>query len=519
MISFIYQKIRNKPFKEIFSLFFYPIILTYKMPFFWIKSLYNSRILLKGSLEKFMGFHPVNSLNNLFYHTQYLNLRRFNYNGVSSNIGLGNYDLGSWFHVHVLSNFIYSKAGALTTLLGVLILSFSNLLWLNNFDFYWVLTLTLMFFFSSTSYAMAFVRQNYQIIGLMFLPTIFFGIHNELYVFTSAIIFLVSFCGITTVFFLIPPFLFLSIYDQNYLLILVFLPAILKIFYTIFPLLFKSNTLKGFLELFKIIGGSKKVVYKRSGMKLDIDNLYFFLVYGIVFFGISFFNNQISWLILVGWIMLVVNQLLVRLADHETLIVFFISLLFFELVRTEPNVFLLIFFWIGVSLEPNRLSIIKNNKISDFTPFNHSVVEKIFFKFFEKIPEESRVVFAFSNPNGKYENIFDGLRHAIELPLNVAAKKNFHLMPDWYGVMETNYMDAPNIWGRSLLEVLKNLNIWNCKYAIIRINKGSEKIDDWLEKFDVLSSIESSEYESELNGFKIWNLSSPFQLVLIKLKK
>ena len=66
------------------SLTFYPFLLIYMMPVAWIKSIWQARVLLKGHWHKYMGFHPLNAMNSLFYRTQWINLKKFGRNRSSS---------------------------------------------------------------------------------------------------------------------------------------------------------------------------------------------------------------------------------------------------------------------------------------------------------------------------------------------------------------------------------------------------------------------------------------------------
>ena len=70
------QKFFALPLRLKIELVFYPFFLLYRMPVAWAKSLWEARILLQGRWSRYMGFHPENAINNLFYRTQWINLDR-----------------------------------------------------------------------------------------------------------------------------------------------------------------------------------------------------------------------------------------------------------------------------------------------------------------------------------------------------------------------------------------------------------------------------------------------------------
>ena len=157
------------------SLLFYPCLLLYMMPVAWIKSIWEARILLKGQWHKYMGFHPLNAINSLFYRTQWINLKSYGRNGRSPLIGLGDFPLRKWFHLSYLGSFFYANAAPIVTLIGIFFWSFSHSVWMAEQNIYWSILLSLILLFSSTGFAMAFAKQNYQILGWMFLPLVLFS--------------------------------------------------------------------------------------------------------------------------------------------------------------------------------------------------------------------------------------------------------------------------------------------------------------------------------------------------------
>jgi hypothetical protein len=115
----------------------------------------------------------------------------------------------------------------------------------------------------------------------------------------------------------------------------------------------------------------------------------------------------------------------------------------------------------------------------------------------------------FNNPEGRYGNIFDGYRVIHEAPLCVAAEKNFHLVPDWYAVLETNFDGAPECWGRSVDEVLENCDRWSAKYALIYQDTGSTLGQEWLKHFKIAGELDWVDLLPYLRETPLWSSAKP----------
>ena len=126
----IFKKFISLPFSDKLELIFYPILLLYRMPTAWGKSLLATRVLLANHVENYHGFCPMMSLNNLFYKTISLNIWRYGRYQNSPCIGLGNYPVGNWFHISKPAILIYAKFGAVTTFISTLLWVISHLIWL-----------------------------------------------------------------------------------------------------------------------------------------------------------------------------------------------------------------------------------------------------------------------------------------------------------------------------------------------------------------------------------------------------
>ena len=509
----VWKKFLGFPTNLKFSLIFYPFLLIHMMPIAWIKSIWEARILLKGSWSKYMGFHPLNAINSLFYRTQWINLKSFGRNGRSTLIGLGDFPLRKWFHLSYLGCFFYANAAPFITLFGSLIWALSHLVWMTHVNTFWSFFLSLCLLFSSTCYAMAFARQNYQILGWMFFPMgLFFLNLADLFGTTIVFILMTIGGGVTQIFFAAPIVVYFSYYHSEPLILATLLPAGILILSRLLPLFADKSIADSFNETAKLIGiTSKKVRYNREMNKVSNYSIYFLILFSVGTFLLFNSTTVFPVLAIFGLIAFFINQRFVRVADEESMILLFLSLFAFHALQAENFFLALTSLWLVASPLPVFLSVqephlnCKLGKIIINPPFDHSRLEAHVKEFFSPVPKGESVYLAFSDPNNLYANIFDGYRHILEMPLYVASKNKFHLFPDWYSVSQTNYKGAPSCWGRSLEAVTENMTRWNAKFSVVYQKSGTELDHKWLRDYVLLSSFDWKDYVSYFRGFNLWS--------------
>tara|TARA_B110000495_G_C23040504_1_gene623763 strand:+ start:1798 stop:3375 length:1578 start_codon:yes stop_codon:yes gene_type:complete len=520
-------KLISLPLKLKVQLILFPISLLYMLPIAWGKSLWQARILLKGNWSRYMGFNPVNAVNSLFYKTQWINLHRYGRNANSPIIGLGNYPLKNWFHLSGLASYLYTNAGALTTLVGTLVWAFSHLIWLEVSETWWSVAVVAVLFLSTTAYAMAFARQNYQILGWMFLPPALFFTWQGDYIPAAITWFAAGLGGITHVFFAVPIVLLIVLINGDFYLGLTLTPALIIVAIRFLPFLSKGGTVQAIKNTLKLIGTTQNEVrYKRDINSVSIFTIYLSLLYLFSTILLSFSIREIAILPLFGLFLFVINQCIFRVADQESLIMIIISLFALTALNAEPNTITIIALWCAVNPLGYFLSIQKRDKDSGFSsilvnpPFDHMELEKGLRAFLEPVRSGERVYFAFNDPQGRYNNVFDGYRVIHELPLQISSEKGIHLFPDWWAVAETNYEGSPQCWGRNHSEVLENCSRWHANYAIIYLSTGMDLSSKWNTNFELIGEFDWSDYLQYLRGVKLWPKShSTPKWFLLKLKK
>ena len=500
------------------ELLLYPALLLYRMPFAWLRSLWAARILLNGRWSRYMGFHPYNSFECLFYRTQWINLDRYGRSQCSPILGLGNYPLKNWFHLSLPASYVYANAGAVTTLGCTIVWIFSHLVWLDSTQIWWAFVLILVLFLSSTAYAMAFAQQNYQMMTWMWFPAaLYFTFQGEL-VFASIVWFAAGIFGITPAFFAVPIVFTIAITQANMFLVFILVPMLIYSASRVLPLLFQRDGegRQALNQIAKLIGMTQKNVRYDRGMNgVSLTTVYFTLLYLITGLMISFSQHEFAVLPLLGSALFLINQRFLRVADEESLIVTASSLFVMAAMTSEPSLITLLAVWFALNPAPCLLSIQRLSKhggdgsILVNEPFDLTVIMTGVKRFLSKIQAGEKVYFAYDDPNGKYSNLFDGYRVINELPLNIASERAFHLFPDWWSVAQTNYEGAPQCWGRSVADVIDNCSRWDARYAIIYQSRGEKLHSKWTTQFSLVSEFDWGDYLYLLKGVNLWQPDKP----------
>ena len=463
-----------------------------------------------------MGFHPHNAINSFFYRTQWTNLDRYGRNGTSPLIGLGDYPLKSWFHLSLPASYIYANAGAVTTLISTLAWGLSHLVWIETVEPWWAIAITAVTLLSSTAYAMAFARQNYQMLGWMWLPIALFFTEDSAYILAAFAWFATGLSGITPVFFAVPVVIALAVISSDPWLPLVLAPALAHAALRFLPLATSGGISRSLINVAKMIGVTKKKVrYDRGMQRLGLLTLYFTALYLVSAILISVALGEVATLPLLGAILFLINQRFFRVADEQSLIVITTTLFAFTAIQAEPSWLAMIALWLAVNPMAFLLSVQRlspnggDGKILVHAPFDHSEIESGLEEFLKPVAPGERIYTAFDDPNGQYGNIFDGYRVLHEFPLQVASKREVHLFPDWWAVAETNYEGAPQCWGRAVAEVEENCERWGADYAIVYQESGTRLSEQWDEAFENISEFDWADYQHLFRGVKLWPYDRP----------
>jgi hypothetical protein len=206
-----------------------------------------------------------------------------------------------------------------------------------------------------------------------------------------------------------------------------------------------------------------------------------------------------------------VNQVLVRFADEQSVIVMVVSVFAAQVLAAPPSWAALLALWVVANPMPVFLGLCSFERdrtlvrVQPRKPFDHARLQAALDAFLAPCPAGSRVLFAFDDPQGVYENIFDGYRNLLELPLYVAALRGVHLFPDWHAIAETNYAGAPSWWGRSPAAVRSNAADWRAAHVIVYRDAGTPFDPAWHDAgFREVASFDWSEWQAELEHMPLW---------------
>lgn len=131
---------------------------------------------------------------------------------------------------------------------------------------------------------MAFKKQNYNILGWMWVPLAFFAVADGQWVLTAFTWLGASFASITVIFIAVP-LLFAHAFEMSqYWLPLLLLPAIVKILLQFLPMLKGNELKKGIFNSLKLIGlTSQGARYKRTSKYIGTLQLYLLSLYIVGF--------------------------------------------------------------------------------------------------------------------------------------------------------------------------------------------------------------------------------------------
>jgi hypothetical protein len=466
-----------------------------------------------------MGFYPRNAINALFYRTQWLNIDRHGRSGISNTVGLGSYKLTNWWHLSTLSSFLYGNAGAVTTLLATLVWSLSHLLWLPLAGGVWTVAITSVILISTISYATAFSRQNYNVLGWMCWPMALLLTDQNSYVVASLTWLASAAFSLTSFVISTPIVLILALIKGEVTTLLVLIPATI---YTIVKVVYRTGlNIESITRTARLIGLThRETKYKRKPKTLSLSSAYFVVLYtlcGLLLISFSGYYSTLP-LFLVSWFL--INQLLVRFADDQSFLVAISSVFAFIVLRSEPSIFGVLILVIitnplGSFLLLNNISVKGGvGSIKLAKPYDNTRLVEACSKFMIAVPAGEKILFAFSDPKGQYNNIFDGYRILHELSLYVACRKGIHLFPDWWTVSESNFEGASIFWGRSAAEVHINCCNYDSSYAIIYQDSTTELDKSWDHKFKLISILDWKDYADELNGEELWTGTPPKYFLL-----
>ena len=436
-------------------------------PYRLVQFLLELRVLINGKWGLYCGFSPVFGLLSLFYWTQALNIEKYGRGGTSPCIGFGKFRLSKWFHLPLLSHYLYWRMSNVLVIGSLLIYVLTFLFWIPRSETF-PLHITLIAALVSSTYYFNLVNQNYNVLGWAFFPIGVFGVLTGDWLLTSVAWLLVSMGSFTAMVFGTAISLLGMVYFKSPLLLVSALPASIKFLLVLFK---SENVFVELSNLLKFLGAKRKTAKYVRTKGLSFSNLYLVSLYTF-YFCLSIYQNGIVFtnlLLLIFIFIFFFNATgILRFADSQSIIItiFTISAI---LAIEHFNFFLFIAF---VALaNPIPLFLDFKTKCLDIVPaarpfFVGRILESVE-RFFSPVERGSKVLVVFNDPGEKYGEIFDGYRNILSAFKYIGTKKGVLVFPDWYVVAETNYQGAKEYWGRSRVEVEKNVAEFNCDFIVL----------------------------------------------------
>jgi len=469
-----FNKLINRyGYKELFFIVFYPIFL----PLFMLKdtsfSIYNIiKALLKYDWKYLSGNDQKNAYNNFFYYIQDFNIQKFGRYGTSNLLVGDDYSLKSWFHATPFSLRMQSSFG--TTFIMFFAMCFWLLSWIILYQDnpnLWILGVV---FFSTLFFAIFIEIQNYNIIGWMLYPIFLTYLEDGSYLVLSLVLFLIALSSFTGFFIAGILVIISSIYLSDFYLLVTLLPGGIK---WILPILISMKD-RVVSKMFGAIGVYDKVKYRRKSKKrLSIETTYI-LGLQVQFLFFTFMINDVNFsivLLAVIVFLFIVNELLIRFADQQSLYLAFLSVSIFYLLNVNFDYILLYSFMFtifpiyGLIMNVRPLG---NRFISPGVrkPFNAQKTIEDLSYFLDKAPDASRLLIAYENPKGVYEHLFYNHQYKVfnEIFQYTAILKSILVFPNWYFVFENNKEnDDESFWIDNEKEAINYMKKNNITYILV----------------------------------------------------
>ena len=279
-----------------------------------------SKLFLKNELRM---FSEEKAINNYWYDTMALNLQKHGRLGYSkTTLDNEKYLVGRWFHISKYSLYPYWKSSVISVLLSWILIPLVFYFLFPSTSSNWFFSVTFLTIIGS-AYFSQLEGQNYNILGWVFFPFLFWSIENN-YVLVLAVIisflFLTSFTAYFVSFgYLATAFItdMLTIHE----ILFVQLFSIPLVIYRFYPLYKKGHLKSHFITIGNTIGLFKNSEAKYSRNIRNNKALLFGILRSLIFLTFILYLNTNSspyylWLVL-GY--QIVNSFLARFADVETI--------------------------------------------------------------------------------------------------------------------------------------------------------------------------------------------------------
>lgn len=440
MIKKVERFIQRHGLKTLLSLPIYPIKLFFYMLYHTTFSFYA----ILTNLIKYNWMHlsandQINAYNNLFYYIQDSAVQQAGRYGITNLLNGGTYSLSKLFHLTPVSLRFQASFGT------VFMMFFAMLFWLISWVFlydlsYYTFIILALAFFSTLFFACFIEIQNYNILGWMLYPILFYFLLHGSILNASILLLLISLLSFTALIVSIPFVIVFSFLEP--IALLAILPGLVKI---LIPII-RSKHLNHVLS---VVHGEGNVKYSREKFKkLTLVKAYLLIMFSqfTLCYYIFFHHDIFFYMLLLSNLIVLANMTLIRFADEQSLYFIHLTVTTFVMFNISPQPYMAVSYLFSIYI---IYTYMPNVRAAQFeapgirAPYNIKEDLQGLKKFFSPIPSGEKVIMAYKNPNGLYNEIFSGYRIFNE-PIQYAA--NLHglsYMPDWYTIMTNNGENDP----------------------------------------------------------------------------
>jgi hypothetical protein len=403
------------------------------------------------------------------YHTQALALSRHGPSGRCPYLGSGRYPLSAWWHLTWPSLYLYWKSTALVPLVSIFVWWLTSWIWLGHSQT--ALLVLALLAASSSLYGQALLRQNYNALGWMFWPVALWATILGYTQVATGLWLGASFFSFTAVFAAGLVCGIFSVLSQDPWPLLGVVPGLLKLACHLLPNLWQGNLLERVTVTAKAIGFHKsknsaagQLLYPQV---LGTRTCYMLGLF-FVFFVASFANQHWS-LYLAAYLVYLLN-LKKRFADDQSVELMLLStasaLVFCQFSWTQFCALWLIACPIPLlDLRSRGWSVF--DTVPELELLDFRILETRLHDFLKPVPDRSRVLMAFSDPQEDFFQAFEGQRVTKESLCYCAAQREIHISPDWWFVFDQNFEGGERLWGLSSWEVLENARKISAQFVVL----------------------------------------------------
>ncbi len=514
----IFQK---KSIKLFFELLFYPFIMFFSGVYRFSETMFSLNRLIQQKKES-SCFSIRSGLAYLYYDSLAMNLEYFKRNGTSLLMGFGNYPMSRLFSYSKLGMTLNKDGKPIVVPLCMLAWLLSHLLWAQTFPLASVLLLMGLLLVSSTFFQQTFTAQNYNVLGWVFFPLGMVGLLTGNLLLTGigwlgAGLFSVTTLATATFFTMV-----CCIWKHDLSLLLLLIPGFLILFIQFLLSLDRKNLRENIRNVLQRIGASeKKNAYKRTSSKGLQTGIFYFLIFLLAALTCFYFQSgSLPWQGLAALLVVLINTFLFRFADPQSIQMMLMTV-GFSLTLENPSLLQGILYWLLIA--PPAFIFYGTQKMKDFVIMPERKLKSIapimqgMEAFLSPVNSGEKVLFAFDNPKGIYENLFDDYRWLLEVPAYIATKRKFLFLPTWWTVFEAMAQKSPEFWGRSVEDVQRHSADLKMDYVIIYQEENEELESKWAANgFQLLRKFSWKEHTDLLDQEKVLLKEPPVWFLLQK---